>query len=286
MLLFPSAKINIGLNVISKRDDGFHNIESIFYPINFYDCLEIIENPNIEGDYVFYNHGLKIDGNPEDNLVVKAIKLVKQQIYVPKLEVHLLKNIAFGAGLGGGSADAASMLKYLFNTKAQNAKELESLAEKLGSDCVFFLHNKAMYAEGKGEILREIPLSLKLYTLLLIIPPIHISTKEAYSELRMVNEKLKIKNVKPLEKLNVKDISNWKGYVKNDFEDAVFPKYPVLAEIKENLYKIGAIYASMSGSGSAIYGIFEKTDRHTLENIQNFLKKKFDNFTLKKIDLI
>jgi 4-diphosphocytidyl-2-C-methyl-D-erythritol kinase len=283
MLLFPNAKINIGLNVVAKREDGFHNIETVFYPINFCDALEIIEDPNIDGDYVFYNHGLKIDGKPDENLVIKALKLAKQQINIPKIEIHLLKNIPFGAGLGGGSADTAFMLKEVMG-KYGKLEELEKVAESLGSDCVFFLHNRAMYAEGKGEILHKINLSLRFYKLLLIILPIHVSTKDAYLEVSP--RKTGNKSNKLLKEISISDIQNWKNYVKNDFEDAIFPKYPALAEIKENLYQNEAIYASMSGSGSAIYGIFGEIHTHQYENVQNFLKNKFDNFTLKKIGLI
>lgn len=251
MIVFPNAKINIGLNIVEKRPDGFHNIETTFYPIGLSDILEINTSDKIN----FENTGLTVENkNFESNLCYKAYQILQQDFSLNPINIHLHKITPFGAGLGGGSSDASFTLKTLnslFNLNLDR-ETLLSYAEKIGSDCPFFIINKPVYAEGKGEILNEIDFSLKGYHLVLIHPGIHVNTAKAYSQITPKNPQINIKELikQPLEK--------WKKAIKNDFEDSVFQDYPELKTIKEVLYSLGATYASMSGSGSAIYGIFNK----------------------------
>ncbi|GHU86905.1 4-diphosphocytidyl-2-C-methyl-D-erythritol kinase [Bacteroidia bacterium] len=251
MIAFPNAKINLGLNVVEKRQDGFHNIETVFYPIpTLCDVLEIIENKNTKLNI----YGNTINGNTEDNLVVKALNIIKKDFNIPDIEIHLLKKINTGAGLGGGSADASFMLKLL-NEKFQlniSNEDLKKYASKLGSDCAFFIDNKPSYATGKGDILEliDIPV-LEKFKIRVITPEIHVSTAQAYSKIIPHKNKENIKDI-------LKDSpSTWRDRLHNDFEDSVFIDFPELQEIKNSLYNEGAIYASMTGSGSAFFGIFE-----------------------------
>ncbi len=249
MVRFPNAKINIGLNVTEKRLDGFHNLETIFYPVNIFDSLEIIEADELK----FFSYGNEIPGNAEDNICVKAYFLVKGHFEIPPVHIHLLKNIPHGAGLGGGSSDGASVLMMLNEKFSLNlsATQLEELALGLGSDCPFFIRNSAQYATGRGEIFQPVDLDLKKYTFALIKPNFGISTKEAFSGLK---PRPSGHDLRELVKM---PIESWRGLIKNDFEESLFPKFPQLEEIKNELYRRGAIYASMSGSGSTLYGIFE-----------------------------
>ncbi len=248
MIGFPNAKINIGLNVVEKRSDGFHNLETIFYPVNIFDSLEILDSPKLQ----FTSYQLNIPGDALDNLCVRAYQLLASKFNIAPVQIHLLKNIPFGAGLGGGSADAAWVLKML-NEKFElniSIKNLEKLAAELGSDCAFFIRNSAQFASGRGEILEPIDLDLQKYTFALIKPNFGISTKEAFLGLQ---PRASEQNLKELVKLPIED---WRGAIKNDFEKSLFPKFPVLEKIKMELYERGALYASMSGSGSTLYGIF------------------------------
>ncbi len=249
MIGFPNAKINIGLNVVEKRLDGFHNLETIFYPVDIFDSLEILEAKELS----FHSYGLQIPGSGSENLCVKAFLLMKEKFGIPNLEIHLLKNIPFGAGLGGGSADAAWMLKMInekFELNLSNP-DLEKFAAELGSDCPFFIKNSAQYASGRGEILSPTNLVLQNYSFALIKPNFGISTKEAFSGL------LPKPSSQDLRSLVMQPIETWKQHIKNDFEDSLFLKYPELQKLKNLLYERGAKYASMSGSGSTIFGIFE-----------------------------
>jgi 4-diphosphocytidyl-2-C-methyl-D-erythritol kinase len=253
MLCFPHAKINIGLNILNKRPDGFHNIETIFYPIGLSDVLEFIEAPDNSKQPIFTNSGLLIDAPEEKNLCVKAYRLLQTDFNLPDIQIHLHKIIPFGAGLGGGSSDAAFMLKILngyFNLKLSETRLIE-YASKLGSDCAFFIYGKPCLATGRGEILTPIHLDLSDYSILLVKPNTHISTVEAYSG---VTPSIPENSLHELIKL---PISNWKNYIKNDFEEHLFETYPELKNIKAELYNLGALYAAMSGSGSSIYGIFK-----------------------------
>lgn len=261
MICFPNAKINIGLNIVSKRPDGYHNLETIFYPILIKDALEIIVREG-QGNDSFFEAGLQIDAVPENNLVMKALRLMRKYYDFPTVEVHLLKKIPFGAGIGGGSADAAFMLKLLNETfdLGVSDKELVSLAVQLGADCPFFIFNRPMFATGIGEELKDVNFSLKAYTLVLIKPDVHIPTKDAFVNIKPVQPSCSLLDLIQL------PIEDWKGKIVNDFETSIFPKYPLIKEIKESLYERGALYASMTGSGSSVFGIF-KNEVKDLENL-------------------
>lgn len=252
MLCFPNAKINLGLNIVEKRPDGFHNIETVFYPIPLCDALEIAESDSNQ-QYEFSASGIPIEIDPSENIVIKAFDLMASKFDIPPTAIHLHKNIPFGAGLGGGSADAAYMIKMLndFYSLGLSSQELEEYAIKIGSDCPVFIKNKAVFAEGKGEIFSSIQIDLKDYYLVLIKPDIHISTPEAYAG---VSPKKPQKSVKELINLPIED---WKETIFNDFEDSIFPNHPELQTLKEELYESGAIYAAMSGSGSSMFGIYK-----------------------------
>ncbi|MDL2224120.1 4-(cytidine 5'-diphospho)-2-C-methyl-D-erythritol kinase [Bacteroidales bacterium OttesenSCG-928-M06] len=252
MIVFPNAKINLGLNVISKRPDGYHNIETVFYPVPLYDALEVVPLQGNEGS--FSQTGIKIEGDPKKNLVIKALDLLKQEYIIPEIDIFLLKKIPFGAGLGGGSADAACMLKLVNEWARLNLSEnkLEEYAARLGADCAFFIRNIPVFAEGIGNIFSPVSLSLSGYYLVLVKPDIHVSTQEAYAD--MLPE-IPVKSIKEILR---QPIETWKNQLKNDFETTVFKKYPEIKEVKRCLYEQGALYASMSGSGSSVFGIFEK----------------------------
>lgn len=251
MICFPNAKINLGLNVTEKRSDGYHNIETVFYPIPIKDALEIVSAQ----EFSFSQTGIKIDGPAENNLVMKAVSLMKKHFAIPPLEIHLLKAIPFGAGLGGGSADAACMLKLInaFCSLGQSEAELERLAASIGADCPFFIRNKPVFASGTGNIFTPIELSLKGYTLCLIKPDIAVSTPEAYALVTPAFPKINIKEI------ITRPISDWRELLVNDFEASVFSRYPEIERIKDTLYQAGALYAAMSGSGSSVFGLFDKT---------------------------
>ena len=257
MRIYPNAKINIGLNVTERRPDGYHNIETIFYPIGLYDVLSI-EPSESAADYSFSSSGIEIKGNPEDNLIIKAYRLLRTEYQFPPIDISLLKQIPFGAGLGGGSADAAFTLKAineLFDLHI-STKELEYFAAKLGADCPFFIQNKPTFATGIGNIFTPVNLSLQGYWLLLVKPDIHISTAEAYAGVTP-----KVPEIK-LSELIKRPIGEWKNLIFNDFEPSIFHKHPKIALIKRELYEMGALYASMSGSGSSVYGIFKKAPNY------------------------
>jgi 4-diphosphocytidyl-2-C-methyl-D-erythritol kinase len=255
MISFPNAKINIGLNIIEKRSDGFHNIESVMHPIALKDALEIIENTDNPAPIIFSSSGIHIPGDPATNLIVKAYNLIAQEYPLPKIKVHLHKHIPIGAGLGGGSSDAAFFIRLL-NDKFElgiSWGEMHHYARQLGSDCSFFISNKPAFAEGKGDEYESLNISLEGYHLVLIYPNIHVNTTKAYSG---------VKPKKPVRSLE-DDIQNlpieqWREFIHNDFEDSIFPQFPEIQKIKEQLYSEGAVYAAMSGSGSTLYGIFEK----------------------------
>lgn len=253
MLTYPNAKINIGLNVVEKRPDGYHNIETVFYPIGLSDMLEVIPSDTCS-DYSFSSSGITLSGDPEENLIVKAYRLLQSNYQIPPIDITLIKQIPFGAGLGGGSSDAAFMLKVLnqmFELKI-TPKKLEKIASLLGADCPVFIKNKAVFATGTGNEFTSLKLSLKGYFLLLVKPDIHVSTPEAYS--LVVPEKPAVSLFESIQQ----PVEEWKNWIKNDFEKSVFSKYPEIEKVKQSIYNCGAVYASMSGSGSSVYGIFEK----------------------------
>lgn len=251
MLCFPNAKINVGLNIVEKRTDGFHNIETVFYPVPFCDVLEITQgkkSPQIS----LTISGINIKGTKDDNLCIRAFRLLQKEFDLPPVHMHLHKMIPAGAGLGGGSSDAAFTLKLLnglFDLKLDDTK-LRNFAVVLGSDCAFFIENTPCLATGRGEQLESVSHFLHGYSIVIVIPPVHISTTEAYSEVRLH------KSGNTLEEISILNIKTWKETVVNQFEETIFRKHPSLAKIKQHLYDLGAVYASMSGSGSAIYGIF------------------------------
>lgn len=252
MLVYPNAKINIGLDVVEKRPDGYHNIETVFYPIGLHDVLDIEPSENCS-DYSFSADGIPIEGDPEKNLIIQAYRLLQSEYSIPPIDITLIKQIPFGAGLGGGSSDAAFTLKalnQLFELKI-TPKKLEKFASELGADCPVFIRNKPVFATGIGNIFTPIKLSLKDYFLLLVKPDVHVSTPEAYSLVKPQKPEVSIKE------LIERPLSEWKKHIKNDFEKSVFARYPEIETIKKNMYELGALYASMSGSGSSVYGIFE-----------------------------
>jgi 4-diphosphocytidyl-2-C-methyl-D-erythritol kinase len=251
LIVFPNCKINLGLNILNKRTDGYHNLETVFYPLPFHDVLEVIQSENKSKPYELFASGKTIQGNEEDNLCIKAYLLLKKDFpQLPAVKVYLHKVIPTGAGLGGGSSNGAFMLLLLnnkFNLKIPQ-EQLLNYALALGSDCPFFIINKTSFGHGRGEMIKPVELSLSGYKLLLVNPGIHISTAWAFSQVQFSNEK-KISSIihKPVEE--------WKDLT-NDFEPVVFEKYPSIKTIKERMYNAGAIYASMSGTGSTVYGIF------------------------------
>ena len=248
MILFPNAKINIGLNIESKRNDGYHNISSVFYPIPLFDVLEFKKDEK----FLLKVWGNKIQSDAESNLVSRAYRLLKKEFGIPPVKVHLLKNIPIGSGLGGGSSDAAFMLKGLndYFTLGLTDYELLGFASEICSDCPFFIKNKPAFVTGRGDKIENIDLNLERYYLLLVFPEVAVSTKDAYSK---INPSKKEKEIKEI--VLSGDFSLWRKYLVNDFE-SVLPQE--LIDIKKSLYESGALFASMTGSGSAFYGIFSE----------------------------
>lgn len=254
MLLLPNCKINIGLNIVSKRSNGYHNLETVFFPIPLRDNLEFKEIENEDVPYRLVSGGVPIEGKPEDNLIVKVYLDMKAEFNLPALELSLYKNIPMGAGLGGGSSDAAAMMKGLneaYNLQL-SAEDMEKRLAKFGADCPFFVRNKPAYATGIGDELTNCNVSLKDKFIVLVKPDVFVSTKEAYAH---VTPKLP---AIPLAEAIKLPIETWKEQIVNDFEQSVFPFHPELPAIKQTLYDMGAVYASMSGSGSTMYGIFNR----------------------------
>lgn len=248
MIVFPNAKINIGLHVVSRRPDGFRNLESCFYPVQWQDALEMV--PATQTQLTL--SGISVPGATETNLCRQAYDLLQLDFDLPPVNMHLHKNIPIGAGMGGGSADGAFALQVLTNLFNLNltSEVLEDYARRLGSDCAFFIRNKPVFARERGDVFEPINLDLSGYQCLIVYPDLHITTSEAFGLVMTEVPRYSLKEV--LEQ----DITSWKDTVENSFETALFPKYPVLPEIKADLYAQGAIYASMTGSGSAMYGIF------------------------------
>jgi len=254
VISYPNVKINLGLNVVRKRSDGFHDIESVFYPVPWRDILEIVPAKEGRGEVLFTSSGLDIpsDGNP--NLCEQVYKLMHDEFGLPSIKMHLHKIVPIGAGLGGGSADAAfaaTMLNELFVLKLTTDK-LEQIVAEVGSDCPFFIRNKAAYVTGRGEVLEAFDLELSGCWIMLINPKLHIGTKDAYAGVKPAQGRESLQNSLQQE------MSDWKGSVVNNFEKSVFPQHPIIAEIKKDLYAQGAKYASMTGSGSTVFGLFDQ----------------------------
>ena len=253
MLVFPNAKINLGLFVTEKRNDGFHNIESIMVPIRLHDVLEVVESEGL-GGISFTSTGLKIGGDPESNLVVKAYRLLQQDVSLPSVDVCLHKVIPMGAGLGGGSADASFFLLALDKLFALGLNDdlLLKYAAILGSDCPFFIKNQSALATGRGEVLKSLSVDLKDKYIVLVHPGIHVGTAWAYSQITPLERS------SSLSELIQKDIKEWSGSLVNDFEPVVAAEHPRVGTIRDALHEMGADFAAMSGSGSAVFGLFSK----------------------------
>ena len=256
MVVFPNAKINLGLRVTGKRPDGYHNLDTVFYPLPLYDILEVISLGNNAAEEITITiSGKKVAGEIQSNLCYKAYHLLKKDFpTLPSIAVHLHKHIPMGAGMGGGSSDGAYMLKLLnekFNLNITD-EALSNYALQLGSDCPFFIYNKACHATGRGEIIQPIELDLSNFKLVLICPGIHVSTAAAFANIHIDEA------ISPCSTLVQNPVATWKNTLKNDFETTVFKQHPILAEIKDQLYQAGATYASLTGTGSTVYGIFEK----------------------------
>ncbi len=255
MLLFPNAKINLGLAVTEKRPDGYHNLLTVFYPIGLHDILEFVEVPEApKGQATLTVTGIKVDGDPVNNLCIKAYNQLHNDFGLSAVSVHLHKIIPIGAGLGGGSSDAAFMLRGLdhhFNLSLAPGK-LEEYAAKIGSDCAFFIRNHPVFAYERGNVFRDLQVNLDDYYLLLVHPGIHISTAEAYSQITPAWPE---KSPEDIARMPVKE---WKDLLANDFEKNILARHPEIKKIKDRLYETGAIYACMSGSGSSVFGIFSE----------------------------
>jgi 4-diphosphocytidyl-2-C-methyl-D-erythritol kinase len=252
MLCFPHAKINLGLRIVGKREDGFHDLETCFYPVqDLCDGLEMLEAEHSD----LFVYGMPWTENRESNLVWKAMELFrKEEPSLPPLEWHIQKRIPAGAGLGGGSSDATFALRMMAKLAGWNEQDvrLYKMAAHLGSDCAFFLQDAPMLGFGRGEILKAIPLDLSSYDVRFIFPGIHISTAKAFSGIQISKPEISLADILS------QPVETWKDVLKNDFEDSLFPQFPELKAAKEKLYAEGAIYASMSGSGSTVFGIFAK----------------------------
>ncbi len=251
MIIFPNSKLNLGLSITEKRKDNFHNIETVLYPLPLKDVLEIVP---AKGNLQFTMTGIDIAGNPKDNLVVRAYEMINQDHGIGPVRIHLHKTIPAGAGLGGGSSDAAHAIKLLNTMYSLGLSEerMEDYARQLGSDCAFFIRNKPMLATGKGDRFKPVHIDIQKYDILLVKPVRNINTAEAYSWVRPT------KKVASLQDSISLPVRNWKENIVNDFEGPAFERYPDLAEIKASLLDLNAVYASMTGSGSAIFGLFEK----------------------------
>jgi 4-diphosphocytidyl-2-C-methyl-D-erythritol kinase len=271
MILFPNCKINLGLNVIRKRDDGYHDLETAFYPIAIKDVLEIIKAKNPNQNIQYSASGFPIEGQQENNLCIKAYQLLKNDFpQLPSIELHLHKTIPQGAGLGGGSSNGTFTL-LLLNKKFElnlSTEKLLDYALKLGSDCPFFIINKPCFATRRGEFLTLVDVNLSNYKFIVVNPGIHISTGEAFS--LTVPEAV----TKSIKDIILQPIDTWRKELKNDFEEPLFKKYIVIKEVKDKMYNAGAVYASMTGSGSTVYGIFESSNNVQLSFPSHYFVKE------------
>ncbi len=254
MICFPNAKINIGLHILNKREDRYHDIETVFCPISFSDMLEfIIDDSVLPGNCKLICTGIPLTGIKDGNLVAKAYKRLAENYALPGISLYLHKIIPPGSGLGGGSSDAAFLLDSMNNYFNLNIgqHQLEDMATSLGSDCPFFIRNEPVFAYERGNLFRELNITLTGYSVLIVYPGFHVNTAEAYREcIPEFHEESLMDSVH-------QPVVKWKGLIKNDFEKTVFKKFPELLDIKSELYSLGAVYASMSGSGSALFGIFK-----------------------------
>jgi 4-diphosphocytidyl-2-C-methyl-D-erythritol kinase len=250
MIAFPNAKINIGLNIIRRRADGYHDLETVFYPLKINDALEIVKAEGLS----FTSSGLGIPGNVTDNLCIKGYDLLKQDFDLPPVAIHLHKHIPIGAGLGGGSADAAFFIKLMNKefSLGLDTEQMRGYASRLGADCAFFIESKPAFAWGRGDQFEPVQLDLSAYHLVLVMPPAHVSTPEAYRGVKPAMPEASLKEL-----INL-PFSEWKQHIRNDFEESIFKNHPVIRGVKAALYEAGAVYASMSGSGASVFGLFSK----------------------------
>jgi len=250
MIVFPNAKINIGLNILNRRSDGYHNLETVFYPVQIKDALEVIEAPELS----FSASGIEIPGHANENLCLKAWHLLSEDYNIPEVALHLHKGIPIGAGLGGGSADAAFFIKLMNEkfTLELTVEQMQAYARQLGADCAFFVRNEPVFAFAKGDEFEEVSLSLDNYFIVLVMPPVHVSTGEAYRGVKPAMPETSLKELVQL------PVPNWKYHIKNDFEVSIFKNHPSIRGVKSALYEAGALYSSMSGSGASVYGIFNR----------------------------
>lgn len=265
MIQFPNCKINLGLSILAKRADGYHELETVFYPIAISDALEILPAANL----TMTQSGIAVPGDPAQNLCLKAYHLLKKDFpTLPAVQMHLHKNIPMGAGLGGGSSDGTAALIILNQqfSLGLNDQQLIDYASQLGSDCPFFVYNKACHAKGRGEVLKPITLDLSNYQFLLVHPGVHIATAWAFQQLKPHSKS------ESIQAIIEKPITDWKNSLINDFEAPVFKAEPKLLVIKDQLYQLGAIYASMSGSGSSLFGIFPKDHFNQAPSIEHALR--------------
>lgn len=255
MISFPHAKINLGLNVVSKRDDGYHNLETVFYPVQWCDVMEIIPGPDHTKGIEVHMSGLPVSGKHSDNLCVKAYELLRKNYPMQSVKLYLHKQIPMGAGLGGGSSDAAFFVKQVNHllSLGMTIHEMEEIVRHIGADCAFFIKGHAVYANERGDNFFPVDVSLKGFHVVIVHPGIHVSTATAFA------------NIVPAQPtINCRDavmkhpVSEWKELLVNDFEKTVFKVHPEIAVVKQKMYDAGAVYASMSGSGSAVYGIFQQ----------------------------
>ena len=267
MISFPNAKINLGLHITEKRPDGFHNLETVFYPVGWCDVLEFVEANELQ----FTSSGIPIPGDPESNLVMKAYRLLKKEFEIPALKIHLHKQIPFGAGLGGGSSDGAFMLKMLNKVYDLNLSEerLIDYSLILGSDCPFFIMNKPVYATEKGDKMNIINLKLNGLFIIIVKPQVEVSTAKAFQLVVPQKSEISLDNLVHL------PVQNWKYSIVNQFESSVFQQYPEVGAIRRQLYDSGAVYASMSGSGSSVFGLF----RQLPANLESLFPAPFLTFS-------
>lgn len=254
MVSYPCAKVNLGLYVVERRPDGYHNLETVFYPIPLHDELQVESNTEGAADDEFTLEGIPVAGDAKDNLVMRVVAQLRDSFAIPPLRIKLTKNIPSGAGLGGGSSDAAFMMRMLNDMFALglSPEEMEQRVSLLGADCAFFIRCRPTMAEGIGNIFSPINVSLKGLHLVLVKPSDFVSTKEAYSMVRPARP------ARPLRQTIKGGIKDWKSHLLNDFETSVLPLHPTILNIKEELYRQGALYAVMSGSGSSVFGLFSE----------------------------
>lgn len=250
MICFPNGKINLGLRITEKRSDAYHNLDTVFVPLAIHDALEFQEATETS----FFLSGDPVPGNPNDNFVVKSLNLMRENFPgIPPQNIHLLKHIPNGAGMGGGSSDASFMIRALNETYSlnMNQDDMKKIALEIGSDCPFFIENKPCYGQLRGEVLTPLKLDLSKWEILVIKPGIHIPTSWAFQQIQVGIPEQSCREIMEL------PVSSWKNILLNDFEAPIFKQYPSIATLKDQLYAHGAVYASMSGSGSSLYGLFD-----------------------------